>query len=68
MTDRIKGFTVSLSHDIRDDDCQPIIEAIKMIKGIEDVDLHVADTDDWMARKHVKSELRTILFEWFKAL
>ena len=68
MTDRIKGLTVSLTQDIRDDDCQPIIDAIRMIKGIEDVALHVTEIDDWMARKHVKGELRDIIFEWFKAL
>ncbi len=68
MTDRIKGLTVSLSYDIRDDDCQPIINAIRMIKGIEDVEMHVTDVHDWIARKHVKSELRDIVFEWFKAL
>jgi len=68
MTDRIKGFTVSLTHDIRDDDCEVIINAIKMIKGVADVELHVVDPDDWMARKHVKEELRNKIFEWFKNL
>ncbi len=68
MTDRIKGLTVSLTHDIRNDDCQAIIDAIKMVKGVEAVEMHVTDLDDWMARKHVKSELRDIVFEWFKAL
>jgi len=72
MTDRIKGLTVSLTHDIRDDDCQAIIDAIKMVKGVEAVEMHVANSDDWFARKHVKSELRDKLFEppleWFGAL
>lgn len=48
MTDRIKGLSVSLTHDIRDDDCQAIIDAIKMVKGVEAVEMHVTTSDDWM--------------------
>ncbi len=68
MADRIKGLTVSLTHDIRDDDCQSIIDAIKMIKGVEEVETHIADAVDWIARKQVKGQLREIISEWFDAL
>lgn len=68
MTDRIKGLTVSLTHDIRDDDCQPIIDAIKMIKGVAGVEMHVTDQNDYMARQHVREDLRNIISEWFKRL
>lgn len=68
MTDRIKGFTVALTHDIRDDDCERIVDAIKMIKGVAGVAVHVADPSDYMARKQVKSELQDKIFEWFKSL
>ena len=57
MTDRIKGLTVSLTHDIRDDDCEEIINAIKMIKGVGGVQKHVTNQDDYFARTHVKSEI-----------
>lgn len=68
MTDRIKGLTVSLEKDIREDDVQPIVDAIIMIRGIADVKLHVTNPDDYMARKQVKEELRSMIFEWFKKL
>lgn len=68
MTDRIKGFTVSLTHDMRDDDCKNIIDAIQMIKGVESVDSHIADTDSYFAKKQLKWELRQIIFDWFKKL
>ncbi len=68
MTDRIKGLTVALTHDIRDDDCETIIHAIAMIKGVEKVEMHVADTVDWMARAHVRYELRDIVIGWLKSL
>lgn len=37
MTDRYNAFTVILENDIRDDDAQPIINAIKQIRGVLDV-------------------------------
>jgi hypothetical protein len=68
MTDRIKGLTVALTHDIREDDCQSIIDAIKMVKGVEGVETHVAGPMDYIAKQQVKSELRDKIFEWFKSL
>lgn len=34
MTDRLKGFIVTLTTDIREDDAESIVQAIKMIKGV----------------------------------
>jgi len=68
MTDRIKGLTVALTHNIRDDDCQCIIDAIKMVKGVEGVEMHVADPMDYITKQQVKSELRDKIVEWFKSL
>lgn len=34
MTDRVFALTVTLSDGIRDDDAQPIIDAIGMIRGV----------------------------------
>ncbi len=58
MTDRIKGFTVALSQDLRDDDCQPIVDAINMIRGVESVTPLVTSSDDWLARQNVKAQIR----------
>ena len=68
MADRIKGLTVSFDHDIHKEDCKAIIDAIKMIKGVEDVEMHVIEINDWFARKHVKSELREMIANWLQAL
>lgn len=37
MTDRHSGYVVALSRDIRDDDAEHIINAIRMIKGVRSV-------------------------------
>ena len=34
MTDRHSGYVVSLDHDIREDDAEAVLNALKMIKGV----------------------------------
>lgn len=34
MTDRVKGFTVTLDHDVRIDEMGVILIALRMIKGV----------------------------------
>jgi hypothetical protein len=37
MTDRHSGYVVTLEKDIREDDAESIINAIRMIKGVSSV-------------------------------
>lgn len=37
MTTRFSGFQVTLKADVREDDAEAIINAIRMIKGVADV-------------------------------
>jgi hypothetical protein len=57
MTDRLKGFTVVLTTDIREDDAEEIAQAIRMIKGVLEVQPVTANSGDWMNRQRVRSEL-----------
>lgn len=66
MSDRIKGLTVTLRDDLRDDDAQPIIEAIKLLKGVVDVVKHVSNADHYMATRLAKVELSAKLWEILK--
>lgn len=68
MTDRIKGLTVTLKDDMREDDCDFIINAITMIKGVVSVDSHVSGTDHHMAKRQLKSELRQKVFKILEEL
>jgi len=67
MTDRIKGLTVSLEPNIREDDAETIINAIKMIRGVNGVETHVADIDHYMAvqtfRHDIGSKIIDIIFD-----
>jgi hypothetical protein len=57
MTDRYYALTVILEKDMRDDDTEKIIEAIKMIKGVLDVKPLISDPTTWMAQERAKREL-----------
>ena len=56
MTDRIHSLTVVLEKDIREDDCQPLIDAIKQLRGVLTVDKHVANMDTYVAEQRVRLE------------
>jgi hypothetical protein len=43
MTDRHAGYLVVLARDIREDDAEEIIAALRMIKGVRSVDPVQAD-------------------------
>ena len=62
MTDRYYALTVVLANDTRDDDAQPIIDAIKMIKGVLEVKPRVVDTELWAAESRAKREIEQKLW------
>ena len=66
MTDTVKGFTVSLEKDIRIDDVEWIINAIKMIKGVAEVTPSIVSHEDRMNRDQLRAELRGKFIEFWK--
>ena len=58
MTDRIRTLTVVLDQDYRDDDAEPILEAIRMVKCVAGVEPHVSTPGAQMEREIAKDELR----------
>ena len=57
MTDRVHSLTVVLKRDLRDDDAAPLIEAIRLLKGVQSVSTHVSDPVSHMAEDRARSEL-----------
>lgn len=66
MTDRYNALTVALDHDIRSDDCEFLILAIRQLKGVRDVTGNVVGIDSWTAEVRAKTEcfeaIRKVLF------
>jgi hypothetical protein len=66
MTDRYYALTVILDRDIREDDAQTTIEAIKMIKNVLDVKPKISNPETWMAESRALHELKMKLWEVLK--
>lgn len=66
MTDRVKGFWVSLDKDIRVDDFEAIEKAVLMIKGVQSVTTSVTTPDDWMNRERIRHEIAGKLLDFYK--
>jgi len=62
MTDRIKGFTVTLDQDYRDDDVENILNAVRMIKGVTHVEPSITTAEDHMNRERIRIELQNEIF------
>ena len=58
MTDKIHALTVILETPIRDDDIEPLVRAIKHLRGVLDVKTEVADIDTWAAEERALVQLR----------
>lgn len=65
MTDRVKGLMISLNKDVRVDDVEHIVDAIKMIRGVGAVETSIVDHDDWMNRSRIGQELKDKLLKAF---
>jgi hypothetical protein len=57
MTDRLKGVWVAFEKDIREDDAEAIIQAIKCLRGVIAVEGDIADANDWINRMQIRTEL-----------
>lgn len=63
MTDRYSYIVVGLSKDIREDDAEPILAAIRMIKGVLTVQPHVAEFGEVLAQERARIELRARVWD-----
>lgn len=63
MTDRLKALLVVLEQPIREDDAEPLIEAIKQLRGVAEVVPSVSNLDDESNRMMVRSEFRKKLWD-----
>ena len=57
MTDRFSTLTVVLEKDIRKDDAEGLIEAIRRLRGVLNVAGNVSDSTEWMAQERARHEL-----------
>lgn len=68
MTDRHAGYVITLAQDIREDDAEAILTALRMIKGVLSVEPVVADIEVSIAQRRERSELQGKLIEFLRSL
>jgi phosphate starvation-inducible protein PhoH len=66
MTDRIKGLIVSLDIDIREDDAQAIIEAIRQIRHVVGVGFSLFTADDLINRMRIRADFEERIWKALK--
>ena len=66
MTDRLKGCIVVFEREIRDDDAEEILNAIRALRKVLKVEPLIMHGNDYHAREMAKHELRQKLFEALK--
>ena len=66
MTYRFKGFLITLEKEIRSDDAEHIINALKMIKGVENVKPYIDGAEDWMMYEKGVMDTRKEILEWMR--
>lgn len=63
MTDRHAGYLVTLAADIREDDAEATLIALRMVKGVLSVEPVVSTTDLHIAHARADYEWRSKLVE-----
>jgi len=66
MTDRTNYLTVVLEKEMRDDDVEPIIDAIRCIRGVSSVGINVVDAMEYMTITRARNELSSKLWDVLK--
>jgi hypothetical protein len=66
MTFRFSGATVVFDRDIRTDDAEDILNALRCIKGVINVEPIVADYEQHMAYSRARHDLEMRLFKALK--
>ena len=63
MSDRYHCLTVVLDKDVRDDDAEPLCNAIRQMRGVISVKGNVSDFSELVAEERVRRELGEKLFD-----
>jgi hypothetical protein len=63
MTARIRSITIALDYDIRDDDVQSLVDAIKMMRYVAAITTHEVVPNDFAAESRINSAVCEKLYK-----
>lgn len=68
MTDRHAGYIVVLEENIREDDAEHVINALRMVRGVQSVEPIVADHATQIALARARGELQRRLLDFHQRM
>lgn len=68
MTTRHRGYVVVLERDIREDDAEAVINALKMVRGVIDVKPVESNIDAEISGVRARTEVRQKIYNVLKEL
>jgi len=69
MTNRVKGFLVNLEYDIREDGCEDVINALRMVKGVMSVKPYITGAEGHILYERGYHDCRqNVLNSFFKTM
>lgn len=63
MTDRVHSLTVVLESNVRTDDVKAYVDAIMMMRGVQDVGLNIDDAHVYVATERARQDIAQRLWE-----
>lgn len=66
MSDRVKGFVITLENDVRLEDCELLMQTIRYMRGVANVEPSIVDSSDWINQQRIKTELRDKMYSFIK--
>lgn len=63
MTDRVNSLIVVLEDDVREDDVENWVQAIKMLRGVVSVTKNVSDLESHIAEERARHALTSKLWK-----
>lgn len=64
MSDKVKGFVVTLEHDVNLENVELLMQTIRYMRGVADVRPSITNSDDYIREQRVKSELRQKMYNF----
>ena len=66
MSDRVKGFVITLENDVRLDDVELLMQTMRYMRGVANVEPSIVYSSDWINQQRIKSELKDKMYQFIK--
>lgn len=68
MTDRINSLTIVLENDVRSDQIEPLLTAIRQLRCVLTVKENITDVSDYVAQERARHKIKEELWKAYQAI